>query len=616
MLDYIIPYLTRTFAFDPNSPLLFTQFYFWGFFAVVFAIFSLVHKKLLLRNAFLFATSLFFYYKTSGSYVCILIFCVLANFFIGKAIEKSQVKWKKKFLMILVVIIDLLVLCYYKYAYFFLDALRDFTGIDLHVYNFFAAASNKLFNTHSLVDTIILPVGISFFTFQAMSYCIDIYRGKIKAVTNILDFGFYLSFFPQLVAGPIVRADKFVPQLYKPYFLPRRAFGMAVFWILNGLGKKIILSDYLATNFVDRVFDQPLLYTGLENLIALFAYSLQVYADFSGYTDIAIGVALLMGFRLPQNFNSPYKALSPTEFWRRWHISLSSWWRDYLYIPLGGNRGASIGTFFWMGFLSFVAIMLSGSVWVAIALVALFLYISIYAYFKPDSRKFISTNMNAMATQIVGGWWHGASWNFIIWGGLNGFGQVFNKIWVKRSITFRASAAFLLFAVSAVVYKNYHLPICAITAVWFGVLFTGIFSVMVFRLFSDKTYHWLYVAWNVTLTFVFITFTRLFFRAGSNLDPAEANEVAWNTAKNMVNQMGSAWRWDTLGTIAWEHINIILVFIAGMLIHWIPKKWKSRYRIMFASQPIPLMVLSTAFIIFVIYQFMSADSCPFIYFQF
>ena len=204
MLDYIIPYLTRTFAFDPNSPLLFTQFYFWGFFAVVFAIFSLVHSKLLLRNAFLFATSLFFYYKTSGSYVCILIFCVIANFFIGKWIEKAEEKWKKKLLMIIVVIIDLLVLCYYKYSYFFLDALYDFTGIELHVYNFFAAASNAMFNTHSLVDTIILPVGISFFTFQAMSYCIDIYRGKIKAVDNILNFGFYLSFFPQLVAGPIV----------------------------------------------------------------------------------------------------------------------------------------------------------------------------------------------------------------------------------------------------------------------------------------------------------------------------------------------------------------------------------------------------------------------------
>ena len=279
MLDYLIPYLTRTFSFDANSPLLFTQFYFWGFFAVVFAFLTLIKSRIALRNAFLFATSLFFYYKTSGSYVCILIFCVIANFFIGKWIEKSQVQWKKKFLMIIVVIIDLLVLCYYKYSYFFLDALYEFTGIELHVYNFFAAASNKMFGTHSLVDTIILPVGISFFTFQAMSYCIDIYRGKISAVKNILDFGFYLSFFPQLVAGPIVRADKFVPQLYKKYFLPRRTFGVAVFWVLNGLAKKIILSDYLATNFVDRVFDTPLLFTGLENLIALFAYSLQVYAS-------------------------------------------------------------------------------------------------------------------------------------------------------------------------------------------------------------------------------------------------------------------------------------------------------------------------------------------------
>ena len=616
MLDYLIPYLTRTFSFDPNSPLLFTQFYFWGFFAVVFAILTLVKNRILLRNAFLFATSMFFYYKTSGSYVCILVFCVIANFFIGKWIERAEEHWKKKLWMIIIVIIDLLVLCYYKYSYFFLDALYDFTGIELHVYNFFAAASNKLFGTNSLVDTIILPVGISFFTFQAISYCIDIYRGKISAVKNILDFGFYLTFFPQLVAGPIVRADKFVPQLYRKYFLPRRTFGIAVFWILNGLAKKIILSDYLATNFVDRVFDTPLLFTGLENLIALFAYSLQVYADFSGYTDIAIGVALLMGFRLPQNFNSPYKALSPTEFWRRWHISLSSWWRDYLYIPLGGNRNATLGTYFWMGFLSLVAILLSGSVWVGVALGLFFLYIAIYAYFKPDSRKFITTNMNAMSTQIVGGWWHGASWNFIIWGGLNGFGQVFNKFWVKRSRTFRASAAFLLFAASAIIFKQTHTAIFAITAVYFGVLFAGIYAVMIFRLFSDKYFHGLYVAWNVTLTFVFITFTRLFFRAGSNLDPAEANEVAWNTAKNMVQQMGTAWKWDTLGTIAWEHINIILVFVAGMLIHWVPKKFKSRYRIAFASQPLPLMVISTAFIIFVIYQFMSADSCPFIYFQF
>ena len=403
MLDYLIPYLTRTFSFDPNSPLLFTQFYFWGFFAVVFAFLTLVKNRILLRNAFLFATSMFFYYKTSGSYVCILVFCVIANFFIGKWIERAKEHWKKKLWMIIIVIIDLLVLCYYKYSYFFLDALYDFTGIELHVYNFFAAASNKMFGTNSLVDTIILPVGISFFTFQAISYCIDIYRGKISAVKNILDFGFYLTFFPQLVAGPIVRADKFVPQLYRKYFLPRRTFGIAVFWILNGLAKKIILSDYLATNFVDRVFDTPLLFTGLENLIALFAYSLQVYADFSGYTDIAIGVALLMGFRLPQNFNSPYKALSPTEFWRRWHISLSSWWRDYLYIPLGGNRNATLGTYFWMGFLSLVAILLSGSVWVGVALGLFFLYIALYAYFKSGAASTVSARYSTSSGSNAAG---------------------------------------------------------------------------------------------------------------------------------------------------------------------------------------------------------------------
>ncbi|MCF0217042.1 MAG: MBOAT family protein, partial [Fibrobacteraceae bacterium] len=606
MLDHLLPFLHHTFAFDPNSPLLFTQFYFWGFFAVVFAVLTFMGNRILLRNAFLFFTSMFFYYKTSGSYVCILAFCVVANYFIGKWIENAEAQWKKKLWMIIVVIIDLLVLSYFKYAYFFLDALYDLTGIQLHVYNFFAAASNTMFGTKSLVDTIILPVGISFFTFQAISYCVDIYRGRVKAVKGLLDFGFYLTFFPQLVAGPIVRADRFIPQLHKKFFLPRRAFGIAVFWILNGLAKKVILSDYLATNFVDRVFETPLLFTGLENLIALFAYSLQVYADFSGYTDIAIGVALLMGFRLPQNFNSPYKATSPTEFWRRWHMSLSSWLRDYLYIPLGGNRGASFGTYFWIAFISLTAIMLSGSILVGVGIGLFFLYIALYAYFKPDSRKFITTNMNAMTTQVMGGLWHGASWNFIIWGGLNGFGQVFNKIWVRRSITFRAAASLFLMATCAIVNKSYPMPVLVIATVWFALIFIGVYTSLLWRMFTTRSCEWVKVAWNVSMTFIFITFTRLFFRAGSNLDPAEANEVAWSTAKNMINQMGTAWKWDTLGTIAWQHINIILVFIAGMLIHWIPKRVKSRYRIMFASQPIPLMVLSTAAIIFIIYQFMSA----------
>lgn len=615
-MEQLIPYLTKIFSFDQETPLLFTQFYFWGFFAIVFAVFALIHKKLLLRNAFLFFVSLFFYYKTSGSYLCILIFTVIFNFLLAKRIHVANSTLKKKLWMILVVIVNLLTLSYFKYAYFFLDVINNIFHTDLRVYNFFAAASNKMFKTTSLVDTIILPVGISFFIFQAISYCVDVYRQKVKPVSNILDFGFYLTFFPQLVAGPIVRADVFIPQLYKTSYLSKRSFGIAVFWILNGLAKKIIMSDYLSTNFVDRVFDNPLLFSGFENLLALFAYSLQVYADFSGYTDIAIGVALLMGFHLPRNFNSPYKALTPTDFWRRWHMSLSSWLRDYLYIPLGGNRRASFGTFFWIAIIAIICIILSESLLVAVAILTLFIYLAIYAALKPSSRKFITTNMNAMTTQLLGGLWHGASWNFMIWGGLNGFGQVVNKIWVKYSVQTRAIAIFILCAVTSILSQKLSHPLLTIIAIWSATIFVGVYCNMVFRIFTTKTIRWIYVSWNVFLTFVFITFTRLFFRAGSNLDPAEANDVAWDTATKMIQQIGSPWNTHALASMAYEYKNIIGVFFLGMIIHWLPENFKRRYRIAFASLPRPIQILGACLAVFFIYQFMSADSQPFIYFQF
>jgi D-alanyl-lipoteichoic acid acyltransferase DltB (MBOAT superfamily) len=615
-MEQLIPYLTKIFSFDQETPLLFTQFYFWGFFAIVFAVFALIHKKLLLRNAFLFFVSLFFYYKTSGSYLCILIFTVIFNFLLAKRIHVANSTIKKKLWMILVVIVNLLTLSYFKYAYFFLDVINNIFHTDLRVYNFFAAASNKMFKTTSLVDTIILPVGISFFIFQAISYCVDVYRQKLKPVSNILDFGFYLTFFPQLVAGPIVRADVFIPQLYKTSYLSKRSFGIAVFWILNGLAKKIIMSDYLSTNFVDRVFDNPLLFSGFENLLALFAYSLQVYADFSGYTDIAIGVALLMGFHLPRNFNSPYKALTPTDFWRRWHMSLSSWLRDYLYIPLGGNRRASFGTFFWIAIIAIICIILSESLLVAVAILTLFIYLAIYAALKPSSRKFITTNMNAMTTQLLGGLWHGASWNFMIWGGLNGFGQVVNKIWVKYSVQTRAIAIFILCAVTSILSQKLSHPLLTIIAIWSATIFVGVYCNMVFRIFTTKTIRWIYVSWNVFLTFVFITFTRLFFRAGSNLDPAEANDVAWDTATKMIQQIGSPWNTHALASMAYEYKNIIGVFFLGMIIHWLPENFKRRYRIAFASLPRPIQILGACLAVFFIYQFMSADSQPFIYFQF
>ena len=190
-------------------------------------------------------------------------------------------------------------------------------------------------NTNYEISEIFLPVGISFYTFQTLSYSIDIYRGKLTPERNILNFAFFVTFFPQLVAGPIVRASEFLPQLRSKLKLSNHNLSKAVFLIGSGLFKKAIISDYISVNYVDRIFDNPLLYSGVENLIGVYAYALQIYCDFSGYSDMAIGLALLLGFYLPINFDSPYKSSSITEFWRRWHISLSSWLKYYLYISLG-----------------------------------------------------------------------------------------------------------------------------------------------------------------------------------------------------------------------------------------------------------------------------------------
>ncbi|MGB1089278.1 MAG: MBOAT family O-acyltransferase, partial [Schleiferiaceae bacterium] len=299
--------LSAWFTYDPSTPLLFTQQYFWVFFALVMGGYSVMYKNTARRNIFLFAVSLFFYYKTSGFYFIILLFSTLADFLIGGAIYRNKVKWQRQTLVALSVVVNLFVLGYFKYAYFVADFIHDLTGIELEVINHFALWTNEAIGTNFIFDRILLPVGISFFTFQTISYSVDIYRGHIKPVKNILDFGFYVSFFPQLVAGPIVRASEFIPQLYEPYRLSKERAGLAVFWILNGLLKKLVLADYLAVQFIDRVFDNPQLYSGFETMSALFGYSLQVYADFSGYTDVAIGIAMLMGFTLPKNFNSPYK---------------------------------------------------------------------------------------------------------------------------------------------------------------------------------------------------------------------------------------------------------------------------------------------------------------------
>ena len=369
-----------------NRPLLFTQALFWFLFGGVLLVYPLVYKTIKARNFFLMAFSWFFYYKTGGYFLFLLLFTAVFDFTAARLVYRSTSPGTRKALIAASCIVNLGVLAYFKYTFFFVDAVNWALGTHYVAQNWLAMGINNLTNGASSFDvaTIILPVGVSFYTFQSMSYTIDVYRGDLKPVTNFLDFAFFVSFFPQLVAGPIVRASEFVPQIYKPYSLTAEEYGRAVFLIVNGLTKKILISDYLAANFVDRVFASPLQFTGFENLMAVYGYAAQIYCDFSGYTDIAIGVALLLGFRLSLNFDSPYQSTSITEFWRRWHISLSSWLRDYLYIPLGGNR-------------------------------------------KGKARAYL----NQFLTMLLGGLWHGASVRFIVWGALHGVALGLNKAWAE-----------------------------------------------------------------------------------------------------------------------------------------------------------------------------------------
>ncbi len=611
--------------FNPETPLLFTQFYFWAFFAIVYAGFALLHNRLLLRNLFLFAVSAFFYYKTSGICLLILLFCTLSDFLIARRIEASPTSKGRKAWLILSICINLSLLCFFKYSYFAIDLINNIFGTHFHVVNVFSWAGNALMHGNRFsVDRILLPVGISFYIFQTISYTVDVYRGKVKAVKSWIDYGFYVSFFPQLVAGPIVRANQFIPQIYRPFRLSRRQFGLAVFWILNGLTKKIVLSDYLAVNLIDRVFANPGMYDGFENLFALFAYSLQVYADFSGYTDIAIGVAMTMGFYLPKNFNSPYKATNAGNFWKRWHISLSKWLQEYLYIPLGGKRNATFGTYFFIILMALIAVALSRSLWLLMA-VLLVLALCLQAT-RNDSekRRHLTTNLNLMDTMLLGGLWHGASLNFVVWGGLNGLGIVAFKFWRGWSKLNRTMVMILLFVAVELALRFWPVPALRIAEIWIGALALGTVIRYLYSLvqslsglsLSAKTERAFSTAWGVAQTFVFITFTRLFFRSGSNLDPAEANRVAWETAVNMIEKIGSAWNLSGLGQMLQSYKEVLTLFVLGMLIHWMPERWKRRYRLTFASMPLALMALAVVAVVFVVYQFISSDLQAFIYFQF
>ena len=548
--------IKHIFTYNEGEPLIFTAFFFWGFFAFVLAFYSIIHKKRAMRNAFLFLVSLFFYYKTSGLFISILLFSTLSDYGIGHLIHHAKNQFAKKSFLAISVIINLFVLCYFKYAYFFTDSFNAFFQTNYEVFNHFAHWTNSYAGTHFTVNKILLPVGVSFYTFQTISYAVDVYRKEIKPVKSILDFVFYVSFFPQLVAGPIVRAADFIPQLYKPYKLSQYNFGLALFWILKGLIKKVIIGDYIAVNFIDRIFDNPMMFTGFENLMALYGYSLQVYADFSGYTDIAIGIALLMGFTLPKNFNSPYKAKNVGEFWKRWHISLSGWLKDYLYIPLGGNRGGSIGTWIALFFIVSFIVLLSGKVIVLYGFIWAALLLTFVAIWVKPFRAWLTTNINLLITMLLGGLWHGASWQFVIWGGLNGLGLVVYKLWRKISP-----------------YEKYDNAIALVVKVF--------------------------------ITFNFITFTRIWFRA-------ENMESTWQ----IISKIGTDFNAALIPEILSSYSNVFTMMLIGYVIHWLPVKVKDWYKETFIKLPLAVKILITTITIFGVYQAMSSELQAFIYFQF
>ncbi|WP_299313834.1 MBOAT family O-acyltransferase [uncultured Aquimarina sp.] len=549
--------LKNIFSFSEDFPLIFTQADFWIFFAAIYFLYAIVYRKKSLRSAYLFAISLLFYYKTSGLFIGILLFSTVNDFFLGKAIYHTKSVLVKKMLVAFSVIVNLGTLCYFKYAYFFTESYNSLFDTDYQIINYLAQFANTWANVdYFTVDAIILPVGISFYTFQTISYSVDIYRKQIKPLNSIIDFGFFVSFFPQLVAGPIVRAADFVPQIRKEINITKKDFGNATFMILKGLIKKMLFADFIAMNFMDRVFDVPEMFSGFTNIMAMFGYSLQIYGDFSGYTDIAIGLALLMGYKLPINFNSPYKAIHCGDFWKRWHISLSSWLKDYLYIPIGGNQNGSIFSYIFIIIFTFLGALAFADFGMAIIATSIIGGLLVITVFSSKIAWHFNRNVNIMITMLVGGLWHGASWKFVIWGGLNGLGVVAYKYW--RTIS---------------PYENSNT--------------------------------WLATLWKITFTFVFITFTRIYFR-GNSMDHIDRFYQSIMTNMDWTNAL----------LVLWEYRIVFIVMLIGYITHWLPYKTKDWLLDQFIKSNVVIKGLIATVVAIICYQTYAADFQPFIYFQF
>lgn len=482
--------------YDSHSPLLFNTGFFIFFFFVVICGYTLLSGKRTAVQRLLYVTlcSYYFYYKNAGGWCALLAVITLVNFFCAIRVEKAERQGARKAWMLTAVIFMLGQLAFFKYTNFLLSSL----------------ASLSLIKEGLQLDLPLL-VGISFFTFQSMSYIIDVYRRQMSATHSFIDFAFFVSFFPTLLAGPILRARTFLPQLRQQVAVTQAMMGTGTWFIVMGLFKKCIISDYISVNFVSRIFDNPALYSGLENLLGVYGYALQLYCDFSGYSDMAIGLALWMGFQIPANFRAPYKSDSITDFWRRWHISLSTWLRDYLYISLGGNRCSRFRMY-----------------------------------------------LNQFLTMLLGGLWHGASWNFVIWGSVHGIALCLHKGYQKL---------------------RGH----------------------------DKRYHpsgWRRFA-AILLTFHLVCFCWLFF-AGTSFEASLA----------MLQQIFTNFQPQLLSQFIAGYPAVTFLMVLGFVLHFLPSRLNERTTALIARAPLWANALLLAAMIIWVIQVKGSEVQPFIYFKF
>lgn len=544
--------------FDKQDPLMLNQLDFWLFFLLVMALFSFLHKNKLVRSIFLTAISLFFYYKTSGLSVIILGTSLLFNFFTGRQIAKSTSAIGSKTFLVIGIALNLLILGYFKYAYFFTESFNEMFHTNYEVFNIMAQFKSG-FSTagNSIVEKIVVPFGVSFFTFSSISYIVDVYRKEVQPFKNFFDYSFFVSFFPHIAMGPIARAKDFIPQINAPYSLDKEGFSWAIAQIVKGLVKKLILADFIMVHFVDLVVDHPENYPGFVSIVAMWGYSLQIYGDFSGYIDIARGVSKLMGFNLSKNFNSPYKSTSVADFWRRWHISLGSWFRDYLYIPLGGNKTGGIGSFVGISIIFIFLIFITQWYELIFVYVGLMAIYGIIVLLIPKLKIYIYRDLNLLITMVVGGLWHNPHQNFVIWGALNGIGLVLYNHWRKVSP-----------------YEKSN---------WLVVHF-----------------------WKIFITFNFITFTRLWFRLKGEEKPIE-----------MLNHITQKFNfsWEAFSQMCTIFMPALIIMVIGYIIHWLPEKTKNYTLSTFTKIPAPLQVIVVSLIIFLTYQLMSEGTKP-IYFSY